>query len=361
LTRPLRLAVDAHDLARDRRGIGTYVRALLSRFARRDDIALTLLVRDLFPARFAGVLRSAIGAPPNVRIRYASRVPRDADIAWHPWNGTFFASAPPSVATIHDVIPFALPAADDARRASQQAPFRRTAATAGTIVCDSAFTAADVERFLSVAPERLRTVALGVDPMFRPGQLNALPGALRGRRYVLYVGAHDPHKNVATLIKAHARAFPGGDVALVFTRPNPLAPGALVFERAAEPALVALYGAALLVAVPSVYEGFGLPLLEAMACGAPVLAARATALPEVGADVAAYVDEPRDERAWERALRDLAADAARRAAMGRAGAVHAATFTWDRCAERTLAILREAAVPQAADMIPSRRRERRAQ
>jgi glycosyltransferase involved in cell wall biosynthesis len=345
LRRRLRLAVDARDLADDRRGIGTYARALLSRFAQRDDIALTLLVRHPFPALALPALRAAIGASGSRPIRCAGRVPHDADVVWHPWNGTFFESLRPAVATIHDLIPFALPAAGDKRRVSQQTPIRRTAASARAIVCDSASTAWDVARYLDVAPHRLHEVPLGVDPAFTPGDLAALPAALRGRRYVLYVGAHDPHKNVTTLIEAFRRAFPAGDVALAFTRPNPLAPEAVVCENASPAKLVALYRGAALVAVPSLYEGFGLPVVEALACGAPVLAARATALPETGGDVAAYVDEPRDAGAWERALCELVADAVFRATTLRRGPAHAALFSWDRCAARTLAVLRTAAVP----------------
>ena len=341
--RPLRIAVDAHDLADDRRGIGTYARALLTHFAQRDDVALTLLVRRPFPALLLPALRAAIGAPRSRRLRCANRVPHDADVVWHPWNGTFFETERPAVATIHDLIPFALPAADDKRRESQQAPIRRTAAGARSIVCDSSFTAGDVGRYLDVAPHRLHRVPLGVDPAFAPGNLDALPAVLRDRRYVLYVGAHDPHKNVTTLIEAHRRAFPAREVALVFTRSNPLAPEAVVCENASLAALVALYRGAEIVAIPSLYEGFGLPVVEAQACGAPVLAARATALPETGGDAAAYVDDPREIEPWRRALRELSDHPTARAALAAAGPRHAAAFRWETCAERTFEVLRRTA------------------
>jgi glycosyltransferase involved in cell wall biosynthesis len=340
---PLRVAVDAHDLVDDRRGIGTYARALLKRFAQRDDIDLTLLVRRPVPALALPALRAAIGAPRSLRLRCANRVPRDADVVWHPWNGTFLESERPAVATIHDLIPFALPAADAQRRDSQQAPIRRTAASARAIVCDSAFTAGDVARYLDVAPHRLHHVPLGVDPAFSPGDTAALPAVLRDRRYVLHVGAHDAHKNVTTLIEAYRRAFPAGELSLVFTRPNPLAAEAVVCENASLATLVALYRGAEIVAVPSLYEGFGLPVVEAQACGAPVLAARATALPETGGDAAAYVDDPRDIECWRCALRRLADDPAGRAAMAAAGPRRAALFSWETCAERTFDVLRQTA------------------
>jgi len=161
---------------------------------------------------------------------------------------------------------------------------------------------------------------------------------------VLYVGAHGPaqERDNARRGAPHG-VFPEAMSGSCFTRRNPLVPEAIVCERAAIATLVALYRGALVVAVPSVYEGFGLPVLEAMACGAPVLAARAAALPEVGGDVAAYVDDVRDCGAWQRALLDIAANAERRATMARSGRCAAATFTWEDCTLRTLAILRSAA------------------
>lgn len=335
---PLRLAVDAHDLERDERGIGRYARALLRSYARCDDLRLTLLVRDFFPQRRAAALRAAIDAAPHVAV--ANRVPRDADLVWHPWNGTFFRSSRPAIATLHDAAPFAFPADDLKRRAAQQVPFVRTAHTARALLCDSQFTASEAQRYLDVDETRLHVVPLGVDAAFAPGSLDALPAVLRGRHYVLHVGAHDAHKNVDTLVAGYRAAFGGSDLALVFTRATPDVPEAIVCERVTNDALVALYRGATIVAVPSLYEGFGLPALEAMACGAPVLAARAASLPEVGGDAIRYVELPRDAQQWAAALRLLAEQPGERAELGRRGRERAKTFTWERCADATLDIMR---------------------
>jgi glycosyltransferase involved in cell wall biosynthesis len=337
---PLHIAVDAHDLMRDGRGIGRYARALLSRYAQRDDVTLTLMVRDPFPFRFARAMRELIGAP---RARVTNHVPREANVAWHPWNGTFFRTDIPAVVTVHDVVPFAFPAAREKLRHSQQEPFARTAATARAIVCDSQFTANEAARFLDVANTPVHVVPLGVDPVFSPGSHTALPAPLAGRRYILYVGAHDAHKNVATLAKAYRATHDATNCALVFTRPNPDVPEAIVCDGLDTAALVAVYRAATIVAVPSLYEGFGLPVLEAMACGAPVLASRAASLPEVGGEAVRYVDAPLDADGWAVALRELAASDVTRADMSRRGLLRATGFSWDRCADDTLAVLRGAA------------------
>jgi alpha-1,3-rhamnosyl/mannosyltransferase len=306
---------------------------------RRDDIRVSLIVRDAFPWRFAGPFARALG---GVRAPVLARVPRDADVTWHPWNGTFVATNGAAAATIHDAAPFAFPDRDAQRRESQQAPFRRTAVRASAIACDSAFTASEVQRYLDVPPNRLHVVPLAADETFSPGSDDALPAELTGRRYVLYVGAHDAHKNTATLAAAHRAAFPDGDVPLVFTRANAAVPDARVFARVPQDQLVALYRGATIVAVPSLYEGFGLPALEGMACGAPVLASRAAALPEVGGDAVAYVDQPESVGAWRAALVALAGDAAARADLAQRGPVRAAGFSWDRCADATLAVVRSA-------------------
>jgi alpha-1,3-rhamnosyl/mannosyltransferase len=348
------VAVDAHNLARDDRGIGRYARAVLSRAVRDDRFRWTFVVRDLFPKRAA--VAHAVGAD---AVDVARRIPPDADVVWFPWNGTFLRTDVPSVATVHDAAPFAFPSADPRKRAIEQNPFIATANTARRILVQSRFTADEVERWLGVDAERIVVTPLAVDSVFTPGArraadgADALPAELRGRRYVLHVGAHDERKNTATLIAGFTRAFgandvarasDASDVALAFTRTPPsLPPGGVVIDAPDDATLAALYRGAAVVALPSTYEGFGFPLLEAMACGAPVLAARAGSLPEVGGDAAAWVDDAHDPDAWANALRALLADDASRTALAVRGPARAAEFSWERCTAQTLAVLGEVA------------------
>ena len=338
--RRVHVAVDAHNLASDDRGIGRYARAVLVRALRDPGFRFTLVVRQMFP-RAKPLARALDGAVVVV----ANRVPRDAGVVWFPWNGTFLNSAAPSVATVHDAGPFVYPASSPLRRAREQGPFLRTAATARRILVQSQFTAREVERWLGVVPARIVVTPLAADPrIFQPGEVGALPSGLRAGGYLLYVGAHDERKNTGTMIEAYARAFPGGDPPLAFTRPPPTLPlGGVVLEACDDAGLAELYRGAALVVAPSPYEGFGLPALEAMACGAPVLAARGGGLAEIGGNAVAWVDEPLSVEAWTSAMRALVADGGERARLGALGPPHAATFSWDRCAAQTLAVLGEVA------------------
>jgi len=335
----LHVAVDAHDVLRDRRGIGVYLRAILARFAQRDDVRLTLVIREFFPGRRAAAVAAALGSD---RFAIASRVPRDADVSWHPWNGTFLRTGRrPSVATIHDVVPFAFPAPEPRARARRQAPFLRSARST-RVITDSAFSRAEIERYLGVPEDRIAVVPLAADPRFSPGDPVDLPEALRDRPYVLTVGANDPRKNVATLAAAHRRVFPSGEVALACVTTD--APEGTIELRDVRFGLLRdLYRGALAFAMPSIYEGFGIPPLEAMRCGAPVIASRAASLPEVCGGAALYVDEPLSVDAWARALRALTDDGELQTALRLRGAEQATKFSWNATADLTLEALRRAA------------------
>lgn len=331
-------------MLRDRRGIGRYVREIVRRFVVADEVALTLLVDAPFPQLARSRFRAQFASD---AFALARRVPRDCDILWHPWNGTFLTAAAPAVATIHDVVPFAYPDPDERKRLSQQRPFLRSAERSAAIITDSQFSAGEIERRLGVAPWRIWAIPLGVGAAFSPGP--AAPEAADRSPYVLVLGTDEPHKNVGPLAEGAARALEGRQTRLAGLGPS-LPPGP-PFERLApadEHTLVDLYRGALFLAAPGLYEGFGLPLLEAMACGTPVLAARAGSYPEVCGDAAAYVDDPEDPRAWAVALAALHDDPERRGALREKGLHRAAGFTWERTAASTLDVLRAHARPGEA-------------
>ena len=334
----LRVAVDAHNLLDDWRGIARYVHAILVRLAAREDVALTLVTRRRFFAHRALTRRLGTG-----RFRAANHVPRRTDVVWHPWNGTFLTSDLPGVVTFHDAVPFAFPAGDRKQRRSEQEPWLRSARTARAFLANSQFTAREIERDLGIDAQRVTVTPLAVEALFSPHGPKA---SLRGERpYVLYAGAVEARKNVGTLVAAHAHAFPKGEVALVAAGGTVFGRGVTSLGALESPELAKWYRGALAVAVPSLYEGFGFPLLEAMACGTPVVATRATSLPEVGGDAPLWIDVPEDVGAWSDALRAVASDTALRARLRAAGLERAAGFSWDVCAERTLDVLRAAAQP----------------
>jgi glycosyltransferase involved in cell wall biosynthesis len=331
------VAVDARFAVLDERGIGRYTRALIARFLSVPDVALTFVAPGLLAPR--GRIAKVLGVD---RKPVVGNIPPAANVLWSPSNGTDLATALPCVTTVHDVVPFAFPSDVVRVRQAEQAPLKRTAERARHIIADSRFMAGEIMMRLDVERERISVAPLGVTaPFVAAGDRYALPD---GRPYVLHVGAHDMRKNVPTLIAAWQAAFPTADTALAFTRqPDILPPGAVVVDAPSDEALASLYRGALLVAVPSLDEGFGLPLLEALACGAPAIASRVAALPEVGGDATAWIDDPDGVDEWAFAIRRLSRNADALAALAAGGPAQAAAFTWERCARLTLDVLRAAA------------------
>jgi glycosyltransferase involved in cell wall biosynthesis len=287
-----------------------------------------------------------------------------ADVFYSPYIKVPLLASCPVVSTVHDLTFFLRP--DYNRRRLDlvlNPPFRLfchlVVRRAAAIIVDSRASADDITRLLRADPAKLRIVPLATSAAFRP---SADPGAdapvLRryglDPGYVLYVGGFWPHKNVPRIVQAHA-ALPGA-----IRRQHPLvlvggpaakdlhdlladqaiAAGTRYLGVVPDSALPALYRGAGLFAFPSHYEGFGLPVLEAMACGVPVLCSTAPALVELTGDAAEQVS-PEDELGWGRALAALLKDPKRRQILAARGLTRAAAFTPQRMTMGILKVLDE--------------------
>lgn len=353
---PLRLAVDARVIAEDTRGIGRYARAILRRLVDRDDVELVLLAFGPFTFRYRRAYARALGSD---RFTVRSQIRRGADVIWHPANGTFFASPLPSVVTIHDAVPFRYPNPDSKQRDHAQRPFLRSAVSAARIIAVSDFGRDEVRAVFGVPPDRIAVIHHGVEPSFSPGAPQPLPSGIVPQRYLLFVGdpIGEPRKNFPLLYDAYRRAWPDGErdaPSLVVAGPRaPALPGVVHagnlgddLTSTTNDGLRALYRGALGLALASYHETFGMPMLEAMACGTPVIASRASSLPEIGSDAALYA-EPNDAQGWADALRRIAGDRSLRERLRIAGLDRATHFDWNESSARHLELFRSEVRPHA--------------
>jgi glycosyltransferase involved in cell wall biosynthesis len=264
------------------------------------------------------------------------------------------------VATIHDVIPFVYPATSTrldwliyrfwlplvARRLDQ-------------IITISRQSRSDLIRYLALKPEQVKVIPLAAAPRYRPASRANVEEMLsrlgiRGP-YLLFVGSLEVRKNLIRLLEAYARLrASSGSWTLVVVgarklRQSPVAatvrrlglePHVHVTGYVAEEDLPALYSGADLFVFPSLYEGFGLPVLEAMACGTPVVTSAVSSLPEVAGDAALLVD-PFDVDALTTAMRRVLEDPALTSSLRERGQARAAQFSWERTARETLAVYEE--------------------
>jgi glycosyltransferase involved in cell wall biosynthesis len=279
------------------------------------------------------------------------------------WAAPLYANVP-TVVTVHDLIPALLPAYSGGALGKLYTRLvSLSARRAQLVLTDSHASREDILTHLSLTPERVEVIPLAASARFRPV---SDPGVLeRARkaydlppRYLLYLGGFEARKNVAGILRAYAR-LDQEDVALVIagrlpTRtsaviqdPRPLAAELGIAEKVRfcgwveEEDKPALYSSALAYLFPSHYEGFGLPPLEAMSCGTPVVVSDRASLPEIVGDGGLYV-APDDVDALAQAMRKLAANPELRQTLSQAALAQSARYTWPKTAQATLAAYQRA-------------------
>lgn len=329
----MKLAVDAWNLVDDRRGMGRYVRRVLTDWENESDLDVTLIVRK--PAH-ADILRDEF----SYRVETVARGTFDA--VWFPWNAMRFeVSGARSTVVFHDAFAFTHPHRDLIARWREQAPIRRAIERANARAVNSYWSATELARVFKRGAGDFTVIHPVPDPFWMPVD------ARRSTPYVLVVAGPEERKNLPTLVRAFARAFAGGECELVVVGNVSANDGWMLersgirFERvrADDDALRVLYSGALAVAVPSLAEGYGIMAVEAMACGAPVVASNAAALPEA-CDGAAILVPPLDVEAWAFALERIVHDETLRETMREQSLARAARIDRAEPARLMLALIR---------------------
>ena len=331
--------------------MGRIVRGVL-RTASRNGVAVTLLLADRedFSGDPDADMLGALGRAPLSSARSKNRY----DATWYPWNGIRFPSASRCLVHIHDTFALHEPGLGWIARIRVRAPLLRAARRADRIATDSAWSAAQIERELNVDASRIVVIRLSPDPLFSPADRTEQVQRLPPTPFVLVVGAGEARKNAPFLVRAFAAAFPAREATLVVAgslsgealREAAALEVPIVRETPDDARLRELYRAAACVAVPSLSEGFGLVVVEAQACGAPVIASNSSALPEAAGDAAVLLPSD-DAGAWQRALREVVFDRALASRLRALGVSRWNGADREAPARAILAVLRDLAAQSA--------------
>jgi glycosyltransferase involved in cell wall biosynthesis len=381
------LVIGADSLKPPLTGIGRYTQQLVTGIARREGVIGSItcfagpawldgrgaLARAAGPSPertgARGLARMVRGVPGVYAARHAvtgfalkARAPRFGRAVYHEPNFVLRPLGLPAVVSCHDLSFIRYPEHHPRERVRHlERHLPRSLEQAARILTDSLFVRDEVIQRYGVHPDRIAAVPLGVSEAFRPHSVEECRPALDRHglahdRYLLAVTTVEPRKNLGRLLEAYShlpaalrRRFPlvvagakGWSTTALESQMSRLQQAGEMkrLGYVAEEDLPALYAGCAAFAYPSLYEGFGLPPLEAMACGAPVVASGTSSIPEVVGNAGILVD-PEDVDAMTEGLRRALEDEALRRELRAKGPERAALFTWDRCVERTIEVYRQ--------------------
>lgn len=367
----MRICLDVSAALAQSAGIGRYARELALALHRTGEVELSLFHNRQPVAQ----LPAALAALPRSQAPLSNRAWRfyllgglpllpdwrtaiDGSELFHGADAVTPRLSIPTVITIHDLTTHLFPQYHTRlNRLYLRWALPIMARRADAIIADSYATQRDIVAQLGVSPGKITVVHLGVDgAVFAPQSSAAVDNTLAqlGVRppYLLAVGTLEPRKNLATLLRAYA-TLPASAPPLVLVGgqgwgDNPLSAAiedlglhgrVHMTGYVHDACLPALYSGAEVFIYPSLYEGFGLPVLEAMSCGAPVITSNVSSLPEVAGDAAILVD-PHDVGKLAAAIQTLLAATGQRQKLRDAGLVRARAFSWMRCANDTVNVYR---------------------
>jgi glycosyltransferase involved in cell wall biosynthesis len=375
---PLRVGINATALLSPRTGIGQYVYHLGRECLEAEDIS---------PSFFYGTWKTQLRAQPlpnidTIKTYIKKAVPWSYEIkslifqaqfsagllkhpvdVYHEPNYLAFRFSGPSVITVHDLSWIRHPETHPKQRlAAMSRYFPRSLERAAAILTDCSFVKKELVEMFGLNPERVTPVLLGVSPDFYPrdpSECNAFLAehGLAHGQYVLSVGTLEPRKNIPALIDAYSmlpadlqQRFPlvlvgmrGWLTSGLEERMKPLVERGVIkpLGYVADEMMPLIYSGAAAFVFPSLYEGFGLPPLEAMACGAPVISSRSSSLPEVVGDAGILID-PLNVDELAESLRRVLEDRAFAEVLAQQGIKRAAGFSWKKTAAETIAVYRRA-------------------